>query len=71
MSGKVVRWHRIPFGQFVAHEASRPMFRPFLYGAAVSFVLFGLLPARNATQEAKENSKYWQRVNDKFDYSHH
>lgn len=32
--GKVVRWHRIPFMQFVSYEASRPMFRPFLIGAA-------------------------------------
>jgi hypothetical protein len=47
---KVVRWHRLPFTQFVAYEANRPMFRPFLYGAAVSFFLFGWLPARNATR---------------------
>lgn len=32
--GKVVRWHRMPFAQFVQYEANRPMFRPFLIGAA-------------------------------------
>ncbi|KAJ0392596.1 hypothetical protein P43SY_007470 [Pythium insidiosum] len=68
---KVVRWHRIPFTQYIAHEANRPMFRPFLYGAAVSFVLFGILPTRGATQETAEKSKYWQRVNDKFVHGHH
>lgn len=33
-AGKVVRWHKLPFGKFVAYEASRPMFQPFLIGAA-------------------------------------
>ncbi|GAB9467210.1 hypothetical protein Gpo141_00004565 [Globisporangium polare] len=63
--GKVVRWHRLPFAQFVSYEASRPMFRPFLIGAAISLVVCGILPTRGATQEAKEASKFWQRVNGK------
>ncbi|DBA01738.1 TPA: hypothetical protein N0F65_010148 [Lagenidium giganteum] len=68
VASKVVRWHRMPFAQFVTYEASRPMFRPFLYGAAASFVICGLLPARGASQEDKEKSKYWQRLNGKVEH---
>lgn len=39
---KVVRWHRMPFAQFVSYEASRPMFRPFLIGAAYVLASFEL-----------------------------
>lgn len=30
---KAVKWHRLPFTEFLKYEISRPMFRPFLYGA--------------------------------------
>lgn len=93
---KAVRWHRLPFGQFVVREAKRPMFQPFLIGAAyvpllyrwrcigftrisfdsiglcsISFVVCGILPASGASQEDKEKSKYWQRLNGKIDHSAH
>ena len=31
---KAVQWHKLPYAKFVMYEAKRPMFRPFLYGAA-------------------------------------
>lgn len=37
--GRAVRWHKLPYAQFVLYEAKRPMFRPFLYGAAYVWIV--------------------------------
>ncbi|KAI9917863.1 hypothetical protein PsorP6_013189 [Peronosclerospora sorghi] len=68
---KAVKWHRLPFKQFVIHECKREYFQPFLLAGAISWVICGVLPTRGATQEDKEKSNYWKRVNGKYDYSHH
>ncbi|CCI50287.1 unnamed protein product [Albugo candida] len=56
---KAVKWHRLPFTEFLKYEISRPMFRPFLYGAGITFVICGFLPTWGATDEQKHASKYW------------
>lgn len=38
---------------------------------SISFVVCGILPASGASQEDKEKSKYWQRLNGKIDHSAH
>ncbi|RMX67154.1 hypothetical protein DD238_001951 [Peronospora effusa] len=38
---------------------------------SAAWVICGILPTRGATQEDKEKSNYWKRINGKFDYSHH
>jgi hypothetical protein len=93
---KAVRWHKLPFTQFLVHESKREYFQPFLVGGAyvaslthspaiaplclthtsyycysLAWVICGVLPTRGATQEDKEKSNYWKRINGKFDYSHH
>ncbi|KAF4319668.1 hypothetical protein BBO99_00004673 [Phytophthora kernoviae] len=68
---KAVRWHKLPFTKFVAYEAKRPMFQPFLIGGVAALVICGVLPTRGASQEDKEKSNFWKRTNGKFDYSHH
>ncbi|CEG49274.1 uncharacterized protein PHALS_07046 [Plasmopara halstedii] len=68
---KAVRWHKLPFTQFLVHESKRAHFQPFLIAGVAAWVICGILPTRGATQEDKEKSNYWKRVNGKFDYSHH
>ena len=70
VANKVVRWHKMPFVEYVKYEASRDMFRPFVYGGIASFVICGVLPARGASQEDKEKSNFWKRTHGKFDHSH-
>ncbi|CAH0488715.1 hypothetical protein KXD40_006072 [Peronospora effusa] len=68
---KAVRWHKLPYTKFILHESKREYFQPFLIGGVAAWVICGILPTRGATQEDKEKSNYWKRINGKFDYSHH
>ncbi|CAI5746078.1 unnamed protein product [Peronospora destructor] len=68
---KAVRWHKLPYVKFILHESKREYFQPFLIGGVAAWVICGILPTRGASQEDKDKSNYWKRVNGKFDYSHH
>ncbi|CAK4066473.1 unnamed protein product [Aphanomyces euteiches] len=70
---KVVRWHKMGLANYIVHEFNRPMFRPFVYGGIASLFICGVLPTWGASDEDKNKSVYWKRVNGKFDWAaeHH
>jgi len=61
-------WQNMAMGDYIATEAGRSDFYPFLIGGLVTYLLLGVMLPASLPSEGKKSSKYIKMING--DHSH-